>query len=264
METTNPLEQLIELTEKIHKNNFDASMSHYSDGRQNYRLLPLISFLLGREMNEELGGKYRERELIEDYTKILKLIENAEEFVSKESNEKSRDRNLMEISGIIQMYKNLNVNSMSHHIVSNGYTHIEKAKTICYNLSHKNNIQLVGESEIQDIVNQLDEVYHDIANSSLRDDIKIKIMDSIFAMKHSIMRINITGCDDAMETYEKLIGQIIRIGVEEQEEAKENSGLLGKLSKALASFRKTFDSVDTAGLALKDAAEIVTRVLSGS
>lgn len=260
---TNPLEQLIELTEKICLGQCDESMDIYKTGDDIYELMPLISFCLGREIDQVLHGNYTDRELIEDYSDVLKLLDNAKEFVIENSNERSLSVNLSETLELISLYRNLDSESTSEEIKIYNSTEMETLKIISLNLSDNSDIKVVDKDEIQSIINQLDGICCDIEKSSLRSDIKIKMIDNILAMRLSIIRINITGCDDAIETYERLIGQMIKLGCEAPEEAEENRDLLGKMSEAIVLFRQTVDSVSTAAPVLQSAGEVVMRVLGG-
>ncbi|WP_162865326.1 hypothetical protein [Deinococcus wulumuqiensis] len=263
METSNPLEKLIEITKTIKSYEFNDDLHVYRRSDGHYRAFPAISWSLGRKPNEDTGA-YEDIDLLNDYVRLMGLISSAKVFVADNSNSKSRQTNIALSEPLFTPYFSLSPDSYAMGIYGIPYTVINNAQIVSDNLWDRNVDHLVLEEDISKITSQIDELDTIIRKSGIDLMIKNRMLETIGILRISVRRINITGSQEVVRELEKLLGQsVMAVATGESREGEDGKTIF---AKTLGLFKDTKDLIDSASAiypVLHGAGEIVIKALGG-
>ncbi len=258
--TTNPLAQILDLTDFIRANQFDDNLGHYIAPSGYYKIGPIISYYLGRST---IGGLYNHLDILEDYKAAYKLCLDAHSFVSENSSPKAVTRNSSLSSSIVALYEVSSPLSPADPIIGFNAEILNQLRIISENLEDKERRNEIPESEIDSMKNAIDSLIDKITESSLDKFIKDRIITTLNILRLSVIRVNLIDTNTMVDQIESLMAQTMIVSnlSEHKEDKKESKDIIQAMVKVAEGAKSIVESAQIVVPALTLAYIAVTKIL---
>ena len=182
------------------------------------------------------NGGYTALQSILAYAEVLSLAHKSREFTLKNSGMRSRDVNVRYVDQVVAILNNNNVHSPSRVFrPEGGYPRdsLDHLITVGENLSPYNSENIISETQIKDIVIELDDLIDKIMRSEFEDEAKGRMTDILSRLRSLILRVNVIGSDEFFSKLDEFSGQALKEVLKGAGGKNEKQGALAILKKTV-------------------------------